>query len=558
MANPYYLYGFDTNASGTRRYASDTDTQEASFESTTNSQTAIDGSIDGSKIYTAASISTLGGFLSEYRKFDGNGNQQWSVEKDGEPTEILYEPSEPAVYVSSQAASDGDPSHFAKLNESDGSTLITFESGIGPSSIALDATGVYIIYEELASGTVFLKKYAFDGTLVWDEQGSALDTGAIAANGSTVAVPTTNGNISRRDASTGVENSLTGYSRSNPPTDMAIDTDGNILITQSGSGFAASGSVTYQTADGTVQHNKSAEPPVNAVDFGESGVFYVTAFDTYQERKISDGTTNFTSTPFANEFGDPTVQDVTYAREPLGDSGPTTEQIDATKVDTTTTANTAETLFTTPITASPVSASTAVTTPSLTISQPATQTSVSTTSNDGSVSAFDVTATPADVSASVATGDVTPVALAEASQVGVQTALKSPDIEFILNRQPATQVSMSTDVLDATNTRTEVGAEKPLAQASVTEASVPSAEVDADKPQVTASMNSVDVIARLDTSGTIVDVIAVPSESDTLADLVANSDNLVTVSSDVDASTLRTFIGRGYGDVTNADKIDTQ
>lgn len=557
MANPYYLYGFDTNASGTRRYASDTDTQEVSFKSTTNSQTAIDGSIDGSKIYTAATISAFPQ-LSEYRKFDGNGNQQWSVEKDGEPNEILYEPNEPAVYVSSQANADGDPSHFAKLDESDGSTLITFESGIGPSSIALDATGVYIIYEERSSGTIFLKKYSFDGTLQWDEQGSALDTGAIAVNGSTVAVPTTNGNISRRDASTGVENSLTSYNRSNPPTDMAIDTDGNILITQSGSGFAASGSVTYQTADGTVQHNESAEPPVNAVDFGESGVFYVTAFDTYQERKISDGTTNFSTVPFANEFGDPTVQDVTYAREPLGDSGPTTEQIDATKVDTTTTANTAETLFTTPITASPVSTSTAVTTPSLTISQPATQTSVSATSNDGSVSAFDATATPADVSASVATGDVTPVALAEASQVGVQTALKSPDIEFILNQQPATQVSMSTDVLDATNTRTEVGAEKSFVQASVTKASVPSAEVDADKPQVTASMNSVDVIARLDTSGTIVDVIAVPSESDTLADFVADSDNLVTVSSDVDASTLRTFIGRGYGDVTNADKIDTQ
>lgn len=557
MATPYYIHSFDDTVN-TQRRASDTDTATLTFQADSNSAWGIAGSNDGTQIFTAHRVVFFGAAteMKIVKHTESNtSSPQWTQGFVGSENNLVYEPSEDDLYVATDAPSSGDPSTIRRLDATDGSTITTFNTGHLNGSVDVDATGAYIIYDNTNNSTVVVEKYDFQGNKVWDTQSTSFEPGAIAANGDEVAIATTGGNISRRDASDGTENSSKGYNKISTTLTLDMNSNGDILASEAGTGFGASGGFVYQKADGTtVWSDSSVSFPIEGAEFGESGVAYLCYSSNFEERDLATGNANFT------ESQSDTVKDVYYANQPRGGGGggSSTVKVNATKVDTDTTANSADTLFTTPITASPVSTSAAVSTPSIKISQPATQTNISATSNGGSVSAFNSKATPADVSASVATGDVTPVALAEASQVGAQTALKSPDIEFILNRQPATQVSMSTEVLDATNTRTQVGTDTPQIQATVAEASVPSAEVDADKPQVTASMNGVDVIARLDTSGTIVDVIAIPSESDTLADFVTESDNLVTVSSDVDASTLRTFIGRGYGDVTNADKIDTQ
>ena len=566
MVTKYYISG-NNDAGDSVRYSADTDTQDTAFTTFSDDLTQeVDTNVDGTLLYRAAGGATTGGAYVNFGKYDDTGSEQWRTNDiDGTNGEIEYYPAGPAVYAKTEAsADDGTQSKFLKLNDSDGSTDITFSTGHGEASITSDATGVYFAYEDFASGNTIIEKYDHSGNLVWDEQDNAIEIPSIMANGSQFVATTSNGNVSRRNAETGVEDTLRSFPRSEPIEAADIDADGNILLGYTTSSFGSgAGNVIYQLADGTTEWDSDVSTsgdfdfsgPVTGLQFGESGVGYLSIYLSYAEFNLSDGSTNFDNSPFSSEFGTASVESIRVGREPLGDTGPVTEQISATPVASNASMGTPTATLIESISASPVSAEATVSSPSLLISQPATPTSASATISDGSVTSLTASASPVSATATMGTPDVLDIAIVSATPVSAQATVESPTIEFKLDVLSASPVSASGTVSSASVSRSEVGADSVLAQSVAQDATVTSYDVTAEPAEVEATMSqNVDVVATVDSNGTVVSAVAVPTETDSLAQFITESD-VVPIESTVDSSDMRIYIGRGYGDVTNARKL---
>ena len=148
-------------------------------------------SVDGSSVYVAGPMG-LHGFL---QKFDPDGNALWTRQFGTSMEDFTNAVAAGAsgVYVAGYTTTADDHDVFLQKFDPDGNALWTRQFGTSEfdfaTAVAVDASGVYVgghtlgtFPGETSAGTdAFLRKYDFDGNVMWTHQfGTSGADGALA------------------------------------------------------------------------------------------------------------------------------------------------------------------------------------------------------------------------------------------------------------------------------------------------------------------------------------------------------------------------------------------